>query len=236
MKKTFISIILFFSSSYLFAKGGDGAGNGGGSWVCRNINNSIRKIELVDFFEAKKQYKLNIQRYSYLMSEAAVLRQYKRIITDITTTLGMNLSPYFNSLDSKITLVDKETAIEFIDDALPKIKPGYQWCLLGTIQYEQLANFYTETVLYPAFLGAAKENILLSKELFEHKKFYKEERAGLLLHEIVYQYLRDNYGAKNSVLARRIVGIIASDLNTEEKKLELAAINGYLNFLKERSH
>ena len=205
MKKIIFTSLLILSST-MWAKGGDGAGNGGGGWVCQNHDKSIRKIELVDFYEIEKEFDLTLDRFLGLSKEE-ILEKYKTRINKINPRLYSALVPYFESLKSKLRF--RDTALEIIDDRLFRVKPPQKWCAKGVISYQQLANF------------TDYGDILLDKDLFYHKKFSELERAGLFLHEVVYEYLRNTRGDKSSVRTRKIVGIIAStvDIRTAAEKL-----------------
>src|ERR1700677_3545870 len=49
-------------------KGNEG-GNGGGTWVCREVDQSIRWIEVLDLYEAQHQFNLTIPNYKSPMKD-----------------------------------------------------------------------------------------------------------------------------------------------------------------------
>jgi hypothetical protein len=49
-----------------YAAAGNDAGHGGAAWVCRNADDSIRWVKLVDLFEAKNQYGLKLDSFTHL--------------------------------------------------------------------------------------------------------------------------------------------------------------------------
>lgn len=215
MKLPIILLLIIFTSQSI-AQNLDGGtvGNGGGVWVCQDSLNAIKKIELVDFFEAEKEFDYVIKSYEGLNYQD-ILKSYQQRISDIDTNLGKELSFYFKEIIPSIKLVDSE--LEVIDDALYRLKPSpFKWCA-GEISYQQLAN-YTDY-----------GKILLSEYLFNHSELSELERAGLILHEVIYKYMREANEERNSVNTRRIVGIIASDLETKKARSALSAIISLAN-------
>lgn len=226
MKKTVMSLLLILCMTRTFAneeKGRDG-GNGGGVWVCQNQNalSTVRKIELVDFYEAEKEFKLVLKKHTDLDAES-ILDLYKYRIYEIDKNLANRLEPYFLKLQKNLNLVD--TDLEVIDDSLFRVRPNQSWCEGGTISYQQMANYTNYG------------SILINDNLFNHGQFSEVEKAGLYLHEVVYSYLREKSLDKDSQRARKIVGVVASTLTTEEARVELElnslSINKYnMEFVK----
>jgi formylglycine-generating enzyme required for sulfatase activity len=186
---------------------GERGGNGGGVWVCKNQDaiGSIRKVELVDFYEAEKEFKYTLKEYPG-MDEKSILDSYKQRILELDKNLAASLEPYFSKLESKINPVD--TDLEIIDDALFRVRPPQRWCENGVIKYEQMAN-YTDY-----------GSILMNQFLYSHVAVSNAVRAGVKVHEVVYEYFRDKFRDKDSVRARRMVGVIASTLDTEGARKE----------------
>lgn len=216
-----LTALLLVSSTAAFAKSakvaqhGERGGNGGGVWVCqyKDALGTVRKIELVDFYEAEKEFKLTLKKYPGMDAET-ILDLYKYRIFEIDKNLSASLEPYFSKLQEKINLVDMD--LEIIDDSLSRGKPAQRWCEGGKISYQQIANFTTYGT------------ILINENLFQHGKFSETEKAGLYLHEVVYEYLRDKSKDKDSQRARRIVGVVASTLTTEQARAELIRVSTYM--------
>lgn len=215
MKKILFTSFLLLGTS-AFSKGGDGAGNGGGFWLCKNKDNSIRKMELVDFYEAKQEFKLKIQEYPGL-SSIAILQKYKAKIQEINPRLYNGLSPYFENLMTKLEPLD--SALEIIDDTLFRVVPSEKWCKDGEATYLQMANF------------TDYGKILLDNDHFTSEKLNELNRAGLYLHEVVYEYLREKHGDINSVRARKIVGIVSSTLGKKACIERLEKLFGNKNLI-----
>ncbi len=218
--KGLLTVLMLISSTASFSKTaqhGERGGNGGGVWVCQNkdSNGTIRKIEFVDFYEAEKEFKYIIDKHIGLDFQT-ILNIYKDRIFEIDENFALSLEPYLSSLNEKLNLVDAD--LEIIDDALFRVKPPQRWCQDGIISYEQLANYTNYG------------SILLNEYLYKHARFSELERAGFLLHEAIYAYLRYKSKDKDSQRARRFVGIIASTLSTEQAReaLELTGLSAYI--------
>lgn len=208
-----------FAKTAKLAQHGERGGNGGGVWVCQNKDalGTVRKIELVDFYEAEKEFKLVLKKHNGLDAET-ILDLYKYRIFEIDKNLATSLEPYFSKLQENLNPVD--TDLEVIDDSLFRVKPNQKWCEAGTISYQQMANYTNYG------------SILVNENLFNHAQFNEVEKAGLYLHEVVYAYLRDKSRDKDSQRARRIVGVVASTLTTEQAREALELIRVSTNMYK----
>jgi len=213
ISKKFILILILILTRVISTTtyAGTEGGNGGGVWVCQNKDNlrTIRKVELVDFYEAEKEFKYSIKTYPGL-TQYEILDSYKKRILQIDKSLAIALEPYFLKLNEKLKPVD--TDLRVIDDALYRVEPSQRWCENGVVSYQQLAN-YTDY-----------GTILINEYIFNHAQVSQLAKAGLYLHEIIYEYFREKFQDRNSQFARRIVGIIASTLTLEEARLVLKQI------------
>ena len=215
----FIWLITIISFDVL--ANGDKGGNGGGAWLCLNqTKEKIRKIELIDFFEAVKEHKLTIEEnFSLKHGDVSVedrttniLKAYQRSVHEISKGLAAELDPIFEKIYSKLDFfIDLEVEHEKIPDIDNSLRPSQTWCKNGIIDYQVIANFN-------------EENISVNGNLYLHREFSDLEQAGLLLHEIIYYYTRVRYNDVTSKRARHIVGIIASTLTSNQKYKELKKI------------
>jgi formylglycine-generating enzyme required for sulfatase activity len=208
MKKLLLSLLLL-SSHPLFARDGHEAGNGGGLWVCEGPNQEIRWMKLVDFYEATEEFNLTLDRYSGVSSDQ-ILDSFMQKILKADLSLSALLAPYFEGF--KFQLISTDSRLEIIDDVFYRIYPAQNQCLGGKISYHQLANY--------THYGS----ILVQSYLFNHPLMSELDRAGLVLHEVVYSYLRDYFGDRDSGRARRIVGIVASNLSPEKMREKIQNI------------
>lgn len=192
VKLFILSICLLVIPSALATVPND-AGNGGYGIVCKNPNGSLR-VMLLDFYEAK------FRKIFYSLGINNTVEEKVRVALD---RLGR--------LDDKRAKRYQERADSFMKNAsfFPNIT------LRGKI------DFVTGIIENGCDVGLVA---LQKKPRFEEDKLYtisedlwkgmnNDHRAGLILHEIVYQDALDS-GQPDSVGTRYFVGTIAS------KKLE----------------
>ena len=202
-------------------------GNGGGAWVCRENTGAIRNIRMVDLFEAENHTKVGINLGKF----NAPGLTYKDIVglaktrlfesnRDLYARVAEQISK-INNLEEqkgppKITTI--QDSLEMIDDALFKIRPGSSRCVGGQMNYEQVINYGNDG------------EILIQSELFLSNSYRANavtsgtiepnvsalSRAAFVLHEAIYAYRRATAGDKDSVMSRRIVGLIFSTLSVSE--------------------
>lgn len=148
----------------------DGAGNGGGTWVCQNKDQlqTIRWVKLVDLYEAEKEFLLHLKTFGSRDYQEIVDAQKVRLFS-VNKNLYERLLPYFEEVEDNIREVDVD--LEIIDDALYRVRPPARDCLGGTIKYVQLANF--------TYYGA----ILINQHLFNNAKLLEADKAALMFHE-----------------------------------------------------
>ena len=190
------------ASTRAFAGKGEGGnvGNGGGVWVCQNLDQigTVRWARLVDLFEGRVEFKMNIPEESAALSYEDIVKQKRMRIFMADRDLYEVLDPYFDKVAKNIDPVDAE--LEIVNDALYRIKPHKKYCALGKITYVQLANY------------TSYGKILLQKDIWNDAKLSTQDKAALIVHEAVYWYLRDEHKDANSVRAREIVAAVFSDL------------------------
>jgi hypothetical protein len=189
----------------LTSNGGDKVGNGGGAWVCRATTQEIQKLVLVDFYEAEEEfgYFLKSLNGSWESQVNAVLNNLSTVNAPMANALKTKIANFKSSI--RFTNADLTT----IEDSLYRIIPPARTCVAGKWEYTQFANF-TE-------LG----HILIAKELWDHALTTNTIRAGLILHEAVYSWMRDLYQDTNSVRTRWIVGILFGEMTALEMSEEL---------------
>lgn len=194
----------------------DGAGNGGGTWVCQNKDQlqTIRWVKLVDLYEAEKEFLLQLKTFGSRDYQEIVDAQKVRLFS-VNKNLYERLLPYFEEVEDNIREVDVD--LEIIDDALYRVRPPARDCLGGTIKYVQLANF--------TYYGA----ILINQHLFNNAKLSEADKAALMFHEAIYAFLRDRYGDTTSVRTREIVGYIFSTLKNSEIREKIDSVLGYIS-------
>ena len=205
MKKIIFIIGLMMISSFAFS--GQKEGNGGGVWACKTPSNSFIWIDLVDLYEGREEFHLNIpQRESQNQDE--ILGEIKERLLSIDKKFGEALSHSIDDIVSSMSFTMGKLTI--IDDALYRIRPPESTCTRGWVEYVQLANFtyYQKT--------------LIQKTIWEDEKFSELNKAALIIHEAVYKYARENKGDTNSVRTREAVAHIFSDMDTDGLRLKLS--------------
>jgi formylglycine-generating enzyme required for sulfatase activity len=194
----------------------DGAGNGGGVWVCQNNDqaNSIRWIQLVDLYEAETEFSLSLENFG-TENYKEIIESVKSSLLSVNKNLHEKLLPYFEKVDSSIKEIDAD--LETIDDALYRVRPSARDCTKGGIKYVQLANFTK--------YGA----VLVNKYLFNNSKLQESDKAALILHEVLYSFLRDRYGDTDSVRTRKVVGYIFSTLSDKKISKKIHSVLGHVS-------
>lgn len=193
---------------------GDGAGNGGGAWVCQNNDQlqTIRWAKMVDLYEAEKEFLLPMKDFGNRDYREIVDSQKVRLFS-IDKLLYEKLIPHFEEVEANIREVDVD--LEVIDDSLYRVRPPARDCLDGKVKYIQLANYTHYGV------------VLVNEYLFNNPKLSKSDKAALVFHEAIYAYLRSNYQDEDSVRTREIVGYIFSELKNVEIKERVDAVLGH---------
>ena len=230
VKRTLLSILLALMMMPVFgivdiraksaAHAAEGSGgNGGGSWVCRNPDASIRWAVLVDLFEAQNQHSLTLAEYPGSVRE--IVDQVQLRMFRVDKDFYNAVAPYIEELgyleSNPPNITYTEDKIKFIDDALYDLLPAAKRCpggILATdadgtqhVPYEQMVNFKTN------------KDIMVQSEIFNALSS-NTHRAATVVHEALYAYRR-SLGDKDSVMSRRMVGLFFSTLSTDELKKEL---------------
>lgn len=216
MKKLLMTSLLAAGLSLSAVAKGEGAGNGGGAWVCQNKDalKTIRWAKLVDLYEAEKEFLLPMKSFGN-RDYMEIVDTMKVRLFSINKNLYERLVPYFDEVEANIREVDVD--LEIIDDALYRVRPPARDCLGGNVKYIQLANF--------THYGS----ILVNQYLFNNEKLSEGDRAALVFHEAIYAYLRDQYGDNTSVRTREITGYIFSTLKNVEISEKIDSILGYIS-------
>lgn len=184
------------------------------AWVCQynNTEQIIRKLKLLDLYEAEEKLHLKLKNFENMNYQDIVEKQ-KRRLTSIDNNLYRWLLPYFEKIEENFIEVDVD--IKTIGDAHYSIQPMVKDCLGGTVKYVQLTNY--------AELGT----ILINQRLLNNEKLNEIDKASLIFHEVIYAFLRDRDGDINSARTREIVGYLFSTLKNSVIGLQIDTILGY---------
>lgn len=156
-------------------------GGGGKGIVCRDDKGAIVSAELLDLFEAKAMYGLNIQKSNLPMAQ-----QIELALSRIPQTPRTLVEVYVNRVQQFMQITPSGTELKPIDDS-------FEVVLSKGCNAEQLANYLTD------------EMILVSGDIWD--RMGETDRAGLILHEAIYAVNR-LMGATNSRQSRHVVGRI----------------------------
>jgi len=210
MKPVKLMLVMLMASLGLgtmaFAGKGDGGhdvGNGGGLWVCREKNDTIRWVRLVDLFEGKTQYGLNIPVGSSALTYESIIKEKLARVLLADRDFHDGIEPHVNDVLKSIASGDalkSAKLLKVVKDAPKVMAPEDDECINGEIGYVQVANYLDNGALY------------IRKSIWNHKKFSEQDKAALVFHEGVYKYMRDTYSDENSMRTREIVAAIFFDL------------------------
>lgn len=170
------------------ARAEGGQTHGGTAIVCRNGDGSIASAEVLDSFEARELYGLK------QIGVGDVAKARTELLDDLDRRFaGRSLYPKYlrdtlADLHGRFKLLDPKVRLELIPDVFPKI--SRKGCAI-----EQLASFDDKS-----------GEIRLDSEIF--KALSPAGRLALEMHESVYYLDRKWAKAKDSVFARKLVGLL----------------------------
>ncbi|WP_413578538.1 hypothetical protein ACLVWU_08370 [Bdellovibrio sp. HCB290] len=209
MKLLVISVIMVCGIS-VFAKGGSDVGGGKGV-VCRNPDQSIKSVEVLDLWEARVLYGLEIQKPSSNTEDISEsIEDYAEKIADVLNIpqQGNSAIPfklYLNTIAQTI-VNEGNSSIQRLHGVNLTLTPdSYEAAFPAGCGVEQIVR-YKEWIL-PGGQGIAAE-AQINQDLFE--KLDITNRIALALHEGLYNNLRTFSLENSSVRTRRAVGYLLS--------------------------
>lgn len=203
MKLSLILLSLAVSGS-AFAQGGSGVGNGGSGVVCfkkdANGKRQISKAYSLDLWEATHESdKLQIDLGSSQLTEFEKVALLIERVSRVDPTFGAELNRRFSDF-RKSYEVQKRVRITKIDDTKTLVDPK------GDCEIYQIA---VQKRVVDAFFD---KKFLFDQDVWE--KMSRNERAGLIFHEILY-WSEIERGAEDSFGVRRVVGAFASQFGSQ---------------------
>ena len=195
---TFIKFVAAFYLSSSSSYAGHENGNCGGGIVCGQGDHMT--VELLDFWEAEVLNGIKIER-SRLSLDLQLQMAFQRLQNHKFADI-LELRSIFNNMH------------EMLDKNFDKI---YLPAGIAIAPPEDARNLYIKKgcKLEGIAIYDDNKNILrFDNDLFS--KLSQTDRAGLLIHEAVYKYLRDKYGATDSILARHITACAFSTYPCKE--------------------
>lgn len=172
---------------------GGRVGSGGGLVVCREADQSIRSVELLDYYEARTQrgFQLELSKLSGHWKA-----QTQQLIDRLQKVSPLRVQIYSDWLKT----VDAE--ILFLADAKFSTIPD-----TGHVAVPQGCSFEQGAVqIAPRFQG--DKRYFINDDLWQ--KMNSSQRAGLIMHEFLYREAM-SYGHTDSISVRYLSGYIAND-------------------------
>jgi hypothetical protein len=197
-KSVFLTLFLSILAPSVFAsvefsvEGGSHAGNGGGTIVCRKRDGGVRTIQLLDYFEARELRGLDLD-IGKINGNWKVKAGY--VIERMRPLSALRAELYRSWLESFLSESKMLTGIVF-----STVPDSMQIGVPAGCTYEQAI-----IQILPRFPGDRRYYI--NSELWN--ALDDNERAGLVLHEIVYREAL-SYGQTDSVATRYFVGVLSS--------------------------
>jgi hypothetical protein len=175
----FIGTIMIFAFAEARAGGVDGGG--GKSIVCRETSGAIKSAEVLDLYEGRVMFGLNITETGEPMDT-----QINRALNLIPASSRGLIEVYAKQVQKYLKLTPAGTQLLPIDDSFEVVVPT-------GCSAEQTANYYNDKL------------ILVSSDIWN--SLTETGKAALILHEAVYASNRI-LGATNSRQSRHIVASI----------------------------
>lgn len=187
-----IALISLLCLNSAFSKGHE-TGNGGAGIHCPN---DAKKVHLLDFWEGQIIKGLNIS-----MKDEDVVGQVESLRDQLTTKHSSSLA------DNIITFVQYIYRFRMmpVPDGVELLPPA------------DTNAIYMPKGCHPIGLANYNDrNNTIDYDASYFNELEKTEQAGLLFHEAIYRYLRDNFSMNNSVVARNITACYFADHVCEE--------------------
>lgn len=203
-------IRIIAASFFIFSVSLAGTMNGGGGkgLVCNNPDNNSYTVEILDFWEAQVLYNRKI-KFSDEPLELQVMAGLERLqnLTAVNLPYGpQDNDPVFRETEFRRTLL--KNARELLDPGAPRVKRLRDVNLtLTPDSFEEVTPAkctVTQLVTYKDHVG-----ILWDADRID--KLTATSKAGLILHEALYAYLRSYGYEPDSVRVRRAIGYIFSE-------------------------
>ncbi|RYZ98605.1 MAG: hypothetical protein EOP11_20445, partial [Proteobacteria bacterium] len=208
---TFLAVTLLLTSMSAFA--GAVSGGGGKAVVCRDAQNNVRSVELLDLWEGRQ-----LESFTFEESTVSVERQANEAISRLRNVIfhGGSYRNFPNEAvygaDALEALLKRElkpfleatewvkrlhgTSLNLTNDALELVAPSD--CAI-----EQVVTY----------LERKGDTVLLNQDLADHMS--PTQLAALYVHEALYKYMRNREGEKNSVRVRKAVALAFAGFETK---------------------
>jgi hypothetical protein len=233
MNKLSSILVLVFFSTLSFA--GNDKGNGGDAIVCRNpLWNDIKSAELLDYYEGRELRSLKLKINSSLSLREQVMGYARKLAEYSSYALFSDIELEAFKLIHAAEEFEKgilyTTEVKFTKGTLIDIPDSSSLSIPSGCAIEQLAiriakNFDDD----PSYL--------IQADIFS--KLDKNQRAGLILHEVIYRAFTLKLGHTDSVTARYFHQLMmqtdAEEFSYENYELYLKKSKINYKFKKEKN-
>ncbi|MGZ3711530.1 MAG: hypothetical protein ACXVBE_07225 [Bdellovibrionota bacterium] len=192
-------------STHAYAAGGSDGG-GGGAFVCRNADKSVKNTELLDLFEAREVSGLEIRKNEEKSVEVQI-KEAIDFLTGIESDLGDRTREAWEFIKKNSTEGSPSLVILPPTDAFTKF--AKKDCPLEGMMY----------------FDDARKKLVIKHDIFDGQAS-KTEQAASMVHESLYKVFREYYSATDSRLTRQITGCLFTvnpQLCLNLKRVELPA-------------
>jgi|GEM_PF-6295316 len=172
---------------------GGRVGNGGGLVVCRNVDQSIRSVELLDYYEARTQRNFHLELSTLSGDWKARTKQLIDRLQRLSPLRQHVYREWLERFDGEVKFL-KDVQFSTIPDS------GYIAVPKGC-EFEQ-------GVIQTAPRFAGDKRYFVNDELWQAMD--DSQRAGLLLHEFLYREAM-GYGQEDSISVQYLSGYIADE-------------------------
>lgn len=189
-KVCFALSVFFFVGN---AAAGNEVGNGGDVVVCTDANEQIESLELLDFWEAQEESAVLFKKIPEDTSVESVLESVFSQLAPLAPSLARQYGLRSKEFFKEVRFVEASKLTE-LDDSLHALNPSTENCKI-----QQVAIRVKD--------DTAPKRFLVDKKLWEQMS--SKQKAGLVLHEIVYEqlaFIEDT----DSRRARRLVAFFFS--------------------------
>lgn len=219
MKNLILLSLIILSISWQ-AWAGPRVGNGGGAIVCRDpITQEIKSAELLDLYEGKIEYELNIVK-----SDLPVDEQIANAFNKIKETSPIrNGADYYSSFEEASNAISM--LIHFAQENMAFIPDGTKLNRVLDASFIYIPKGCEIEQL--AINSQTKVRLLVDKEIYQ--ALPKTDKAAFVLHEAIYMFTNEEVGwyyreIDNSDYTRMLVAHLFSD--TAFEKIGTSRKNG----------
>jgi hypothetical protein len=187
----------------------DRIGNGGGLWGCENPDGTLQSAVLVDFYEATDEFHWTLA--------SPTRTDPFQIVDEVGASILEKFPDYYPRWNGILTYVKSVLNIsggelKVIDDSLYRKSPPRSLCRSGW-KYEQFANFNDK-------IG----EVLVQQDYWNSPAVANLDKAGLIWHEVIYRWMREEFNEQDSVRARQIVGVLFSTMPADQARAKFQEI------------